>query len=366
MGNSQPKKGSLSHEHTLFHHYVENRSTNEQCDVCNEEIYGVVYACEVCEFTRHASCAQKRMPLEITHPSHSMHELQLQDESSDFLCERCFSCVSSNNDQSLKEMKVRYLKAGLQPTLKHKCHEHDLTYFSRSTEECFNCHACGHDCNAKKNKEGAFYRCVQCNFNIHFRCLPAPPVGKHRYHRHFLILHHGVIEDDSGEYYCDVCEEERNPKHHIYYCKKCTYIAHVECVLKEVSDSQVRKMMDLVKRVQRSNGKLPELKETWDNNIDRNQLFEMQSIQFLLKDLELEEKEKKKEKVKYFEKDEDAESSTCSDDDDDEKSDEEGSEAEEEERVKKKMKTRKRVKKKRRKTVKKRRTTKRKRAKKRS
>ncbi|XWS42598.1 hypothetical protein CRYUN_Cryun16bG0027500 [Craigia yunnanensis] len=481
MGISQTKEesGSHSHKHTLFHHYVENKSTKERCDVCNKELYGLVYACEACKFTRHGSCAQKRMPSEITHPSHSMHNLTLRGESSDFLCERCFcnsrgpryhcysclidvdlACVSATNnqptqghqgqipegrerkrtrhfshgeplalfkyrkttqqyeldcswcDKRLSGMSYGCFKGGpygckfflhesciskiskrllhpfhpqhylyvqysnydyrfscnackrsvssltltayyachdcgfylhiscarLQPTLKHKCHEHYLTYFSRITERCFDCRVCGQDCNAKKNEEGAFYRCVQCNFNIHFRCLPAPPMAKHRYHRHFLILHQGVIEDDSGEYYCDICEEERNPKHHIYYCKNCTYIAHVDCVLKAVSDSEVRKMMDLVKSVQRSNGKFPKLKETGGNNIDRNKLFEMQEIQLLLKDIEQEKKEKKKEKVKYFEEDRDAESSTSSDDHEDGKSDdndEEGSEAPMEEEIEK-------------------------------
>ncbi|XVF06432.1 hypothetical protein REPUB_Repub06bG0047600 [Reevesia pubescens] len=415
MGISQGKeKQSVvheSHEHNLLHHYVENRSTKKRCDECNKEIYGVVYACEVCKFIRHGSCAEKWMPAEITHPSHSMHELKLQNDASDFLCEICFgnsrgaryhcgtclidvdlACVSSTQgdqvqipegrvrkrtrhfshglplnlfkyrkttqqyeldcnwcDKRLSGMSfgcfnggpygckfflheaciskiskrlqhpfhpphylyVQYCErdygfsckackrpidafmlttyyachvcrfylhiscARLRPTLKHKCHKHDLTYFTRSTEcffiKSFNCNACGLDCNARKNKEGAFYRCVQCDFDIHFKCLPAPAVAKHRYHRHFLVLHHGITEDDSGQYYCDICETERNPKHHIYYCKKCTYIAHVECVLKE-----------------------------------------MQEIQFLLKDLEEEEKEKEKEKKMYFEKDEDAESSTSS------------------------------------------------------
>ncbi|XVE62711.1 hypothetical protein DITRI_Ditri06bG0141600 [Diplodiscus trichospermus] len=426
MGNSpQKEKGSIgrdSHEHTLFHHYVENGSTEEKCDVCRKEIYGLVYGCQVCKFTRHGSCAQKRMPSEITHPSHPNHQLILQGQSSDFLCERCFynsrgpryhcytclidvdlACVSSTKDQPINrgqgmipEGRVRkrtrhfshgeplalfkYRKATqkyeldcswcdkrlsgmsygcfrggpsgckfflhesclskiptrlqhrfhplhnlyvqyseqdyrfscnackgsvstsglttyyachdcgfylhiscarLQPTLNHMCHKHCLTYFSRITKRSFNCNACGQDCNARENKEGAFYLCVKCNFNIHFRCLPAPPIAKHRYHRHFLILQTGVVEEDSGEYYCDICEEKRNPKHHIYYCKKCKYVAHMECVLKEVSDSEMKKIMDLVKRAQRCNGKFPELKETNGNNIDGNELFEVCKAKFL-------------------------------------------------------------------------------------
>ncbi|XP_017976562.1 PREDICTED: uncharacterized protein LOC108662037 [Theobroma cacao] len=94
MGNSpQKEKGSISHgshEHTLSHGFVEKGTTEEECDVCDKEIYGLVYACETCKFSRHSLCAKKQMPSEITHPSHSMHELRLKGMSSDFLCERCF------------------------------------------------------------------------------------------------------------------------------------------------------------------------------------------------------------------------------------------------------------------------------------
>ncbi|MBA0803894.1 hypothetical protein Gohar_014057 [Gossypium harknessii] len=46
------------------------------------------------------------------------------------------------------------------------------------------------------------------------------------------------IEDDSGKYYCDFCEEERNPNDDIYYCEECNgqTIAHIECVLAEVHE----------------------------------------------------------------------------------------------------------------------------------
>ncbi|WRX22742.1 DC1 - like 10, partial [Theobroma cacao] len=40
-----------------------------------------------------------------------------------------------------------------------------------------------------------------------------------------------IKEDDCGEYYCDICEEKRDPTHQVYYCKKCTYITHIQCVL---------------------------------------------------------------------------------------------------------------------------------------
>ncbi|XWS57718.1 hypothetical protein CRYUN_Cryun09bG0197500 [Craigia yunnanensis] len=91
-----------------------------------------------------------------------------------------------------------------------------------------------------------FYRCVQCGFkqrgfNFHFQCLQISSSTKHKYHRHLLILMDSIREDDSGEYYCDLCEDERNPSHPVYCCEKCTYIVHIECILHE---SLARQSMD--------------------------------------------------------------------------------------------------------------------------
>ena len=45
------------------------------------------------------------------------------------------------------------------------------------------------------------------------------------------------MEDDSTEYYCDICEEERDPKDDVYYCEECEgfFVAHIQCVVDEVS-----------------------------------------------------------------------------------------------------------------------------------
>ncbi|XP_060974272.1 uncharacterized protein LOC115695507 [Cannabis sativa] len=37
-----------------------------------------------------------------------------------------------------------------------------------------------------------------------------------------------------GDYYCDICEEERDPRLRVYYCGHCKYVAHVHCVISEV------------------------------------------------------------------------------------------------------------------------------------
>ncbi|KAJ7946756.1 Zinc finger, PHD-type domain containing protein [Quillaja saponaria] len=43
-----------------------------------------------------------------------------------------------------------------------------------------------------------------------------------------------VVEDDSGDYYCSLCQEERDPRSQVYYCADCKYIADLTCVIFEV------------------------------------------------------------------------------------------------------------------------------------
>ncbi|CAL5407129.1 unnamed protein product [Camellia sinensis] len=72
--------------------------------------------------------------------------------------------------------------------------------------------------------------CVQCNLNLHVECIPAlQNTAKVETHRRLLTLTDPLPEDDTNEYYCNVCEKERNPKHSVYYCAKCDFVAHIEC-----------------------------------------------------------------------------------------------------------------------------------------
>ena len=53
---------------------------------------------------------------------------------------------------------------------------------------------------------------------------------RYRQHEHPFTLSY-VFEDDFGEYYCDIYEEERDPNHWFYYCANCSYPAHPKCIL---------------------------------------------------------------------------------------------------------------------------------------
>ncbi|XP_056167880.1 uncharacterized protein LOC130138280 [Syzygium oleosum] len=82
------------------------------------------------------------------------------------------------------------------------------------------------------------FQCVipLCFRSFHFNCSPFPwsEMIKSKCHFRPLTFAKTFLEDDSGEYYCNASETERNPKHPVYRCMQCDYIAHVSCTISEV------------------------------------------------------------------------------------------------------------------------------------
>ncbi|KAF4357546.1 hypothetical protein G4B88_026925 [Cannabis sativa] len=86
-----------------------------------------------------------------------------------------------------------------------------------------------------KRTQSFLFRCVECDFNLHFLCGPLPSIVKFDYHIHSLTLvdHYITKDDHNDEFYCDICEEERDPYIRIYCCKDCDFAAHIHCLLIE-------------------------------------------------------------------------------------------------------------------------------------
>lgn len=75
-----------------------------------------------------------------------------------------------------------------------------------------------------------------CGIRLHLRCVPIPKIVEHKCHLHPLELVDSVVEDDySRVNNCDVCETPRDAKNSFYKCKKCGFVAHIECIVSEVS-----------------------------------------------------------------------------------------------------------------------------------
>ena len=163
----------------LLHITPLDKGESRDCKACTRSIRGVSLRCSSCHFDLHVSCSKPA-----------------------------------------------------QRALKHKAHKHRLFYFSEKWLSSFmKCNFCD------ENFEGCnFYRCVDCDVNFHVECIPLPRVVKNdKSHQHPVKLLSSLgLVCDREEYCCDVCKEQGNAGHHVYYCDECNFMAHIECVLLQV------------------------------------------------------------------------------------------------------------------------------------
>ncbi|KAK7840228.1 uncharacterized protein LOC112037946 [Quercus suber] len=213
---------SHGHDLKLTDEEVHN---NEKCDGCIRAIFPPFYSCANCSFFLHKSCA--RLPMKKQHPLHQ-HPLTLLQKSSrgsqSFGCDACgqycngfvYTCVPC------------YFEIDVQCSLisdifTHKGHKHRLFLSYRGFNQ---------SCSSCDNRRNLVFRCTSCEFALDFKCATLPQTTRYKQHEHPFTLSYAA-EDAYGEYYCDICEEERNPNHWFYYCADCTYPAHPKCILGE-------------------------------------------------------------------------------------------------------------------------------------
>ncbi|XVF31000.1 hypothetical protein REPUB_Repub16aG0107700 [Reevesia pubescens] len=230
-----------SHFHRLsLFKYRTIKEQDYDCIGCEKRLLNsdVCYGCRGCKFFLHEVCWDK-IPRTLYHPFHPSHPLRwhyVSSRSGYYYCNACGEDIFHRTEGctsywcQICSFRLDLHCAKLLPTLKHKCHNHLLTYFPKVGTEHrqhqFQCSVCHKLCDAN------FYRCVHCDFNFHVQCV-IPSSAKHKYHRHPLIFMNPLKEDDYEKYYCDVCENERNTKHPVYCCEKCRYIVHIECIVNE-------------------------------------------------------------------------------------------------------------------------------------
>lgn len=83
-------------------------------------------------------------------------------------------------------------------------------------------------CNASCNRD--LFRCFLYNFNIRSWC-----VLSYNDHVHpFTLTTTPSKKNILSVYFCDICQERRNPDHIIYSFEECLLIAHFECILPKV------------------------------------------------------------------------------------------------------------------------------------
>jgi hypothetical protein len=210
------------HEHDLKL-IDEQLEIDEKCDGCMWPIYPPFYTCTPCTFFLHKSCVE--LPRKKLHPLHR-HPLILFPKPTYvgkyFSCNACkrkcngfvYHCDKCNFDLDVH--------CSLMPDIfNHEGHEHRLILFSASdSEKCSSC-----------DSEGNIFRCPDCEFTLNFKCATLPLTTKYRPHEQSFALCYKVKDDPDNEYYCDICEEPRDPKHWFYYCGNLDFPAHPDCIL---------------------------------------------------------------------------------------------------------------------------------------
>ncbi|XVF62088.1 hypothetical protein PTKIN_Ptkin08bG0189300 [Pterospermum kingtungense] len=212
---------------TLFK-YRKTKEDDYKCIWCEKPLWDwdVCYGCIEHGFFVHEVCTNQ-IPRTLKHPSHPQHPLRLQYLDFTRYCDACAEVTLNTFSPCYVcqrcNFHLDFLCSKLFPTLKHKGHRHLLTLFEKTATDFqvwhFRCRLCCKLCDA------GFYRCVQCSSRYWQPWGSQSPSSMHP-----LMLMNSVKEDDSGEYYCEVCEKERIPNHPVYCCKECTFIVHVECI----------------------------------------------------------------------------------------------------------------------------------------
>ena len=219
-GQPQMIKRHFSHDQHDLILNCEDVNDDKLCDGCMQLISPPFYSCVECKFFLHNICAQ--LPTKARH-LHAQLSFTLFSQApfSDGMF-KCYGCHQIRHGFSYyceRFDEVWDIQCfAIQETLQHESHQHPLYFAVISDKKCKNCARSG------------IWVCSPCNFVLCFKCATLPLVAKHKYDEHPFKLTYAA-KDEFKEYYCLICEKERNPNHFFYYCAKCDFPAHPLCVL---------------------------------------------------------------------------------------------------------------------------------------
>ncbi|XP_022761007.1 uncharacterized protein LOC111307253 [Durio zibethinus] len=198
------------------------RECDKSCDGCVLPISDSFYYCSQCDFFLHKACAELPKMKHVWH--HDCQQPLILTSDDVFRCENCrfvsnafaYKCGECERRTCLR--CVIALTPGARTSPKH---EHPLLYYNQYEGHCI---ACG------DGTDGAFC-CKECNFALDPECFSLPTAARHKCDEHLLILTNHDGNNYSECYYCDICEERRDPNHWFYHCATCDNSAHIDCVL---------------------------------------------------------------------------------------------------------------------------------------
>ncbi|XP_057476697.1 uncharacterized protein LOC130764454 [Actinidia eriantha] len=233
QSNQRSELKHFSHQHPLT---LSNDCKNPtiSCEACCEKISSpsLAYSCDQCNYFLHRWCGE--LPQNITHRLHPAHTLTLLTRWRPrvFMCKACDGlCDDFTFAYTCEpcEFNLHPMCASMPSTLHNEIHQHPLI-FSRKKPHSVKCKACCEYCST-----GTVFECEECSLVLDFKCATLPYKIRHKCHVDPLFFAFvPVKDDDSDEFYCDACEQLRDPKHWVYYCADCEYSAHMNCVVSEL------------------------------------------------------------------------------------------------------------------------------------
>ncbi|TYH81928.1 hypothetical protein ES332_D02G020000v1 [Gossypium tomentosum] len=195
---------------------------NKCCDGCLLPISDSFYYCTQCDFFLHKVCVELPKVKQVWH--HRCRSSLVLTSNEVFRCVVCgyLSKAFAYKCEKCKKHTCLRCIIALTPGT-HTClgHKHPIFLY---TENRGGCVACGCDFNG-------LLRCKDCDFSLDHKCFSLPITSQHKSDEHLLSLTYHDDNSYSESYFCDVCEERRDPNLWFYHCATCDTSAHVNCVL---------------------------------------------------------------------------------------------------------------------------------------
>ncbi|WOG90426.1 hypothetical protein DCAR_0209670 [Daucus carota subsp. sativus] len=219
---------------------------NAKCYACNKSVIGFpTYTCtnnfyvDCKSFYLHKNCAQ--LPTQIVRDEQDPHPLTLLARGRDSVCDICndrvitlsYACEDCDFD-----VCVVCAFISEQGVIRHQGHaKHTLTL---QRQALFKCDAC------YEKTEDYSYVCFTCNFWIHKRCAFSPPIiPAPSYHHHPVILIYSIpVMHRKFIRYCPICDKRVLPFCWFYYCHKCTFFVHIKCASSTVNEIEENENFD--------------------------------------------------------------------------------------------------------------------------
>ncbi|KAH0849512.1 LOW QUALITY PROTEIN: hypothetical protein HID58_096373 [Brassica napus] len=224
-------EGIIQHFSHQDHHMRLDEKTDRAfheknyCQACTLPICDdIIYSCMQCDFIFHKECAQlPRKKHQVTHP----HSLSLQVGHQGCALFECKAYLRSSNgfaylcDEEDCEYMLDVRCASIAEPLDHRCHQHPLflIFEPRSKQIYSVCH----------KSRGHRLNCGECGFVACFGCATLPNKLRYKHDEHVLLF--SYEEEVNGQYFCEVCEKEANPKNRVYMCHDCNVTLHIKCLL---------------------------------------------------------------------------------------------------------------------------------------